>query len=184
MNVRLVAATNRDLSKDGQEGLGSEVDLLQTGLNPVSGSALPPLRERTDDIPALARYFLGEYSRKLNKRVTAIPESALAAMARYPWPGNVRELENLIERCVLLSPGPELRVPVHELTASIVSSSPEAIESVPRSLVEAEREHIIAALKASGGKVEGSNKTAARLGMKQTHHVRTNGITEKGSGQR
>lgn len=185
VNVRLVAATNRDLAKMVGEGRFRADLFYRLNVFPVR---LPPLRERTDDIPALTRYFLGEYSRKLNKPVNSIPESALAAMARYPWPGNVRELENLIERCVLLSPGPELRVPVNELTAAaIVNSAPGASEPAPRTLVEAEREHIVAALKASGGKVGGQNGAAARLGMKRTtlqSKMKKLGIAEKGNEKR
>ena len=165
VNVRLVAATNRDLSKMVLEGRFRADLFYRLNVFPVR---LPPLRERTDDIPALARYFLAEYSRKLNKNVTAIPESALDAMVHYHWPGNVRELENLIERCVLLSPGPMLRVPINELTAATGASPSETSEAAPRTLEEAEREHIIAALTAAGGKVGGPNGAAARLGMKRT----------------
>jgi formate hydrogenlyase transcriptional activator len=179
VNVRLVAATNRDLSKMVEEGRFRNDLFYRLNVFPVR---LPPLRERTDDIPALARYFLGEYSRKLNKHVNTIPDSALLAMSQYRWPGNVRELENLIERCVLLSPGPELRVPVNELAAAIRSSRNETVESFPQTLVEAEREHIIAALKAAGGKVGGPNGAAARLGMKRTtlqSRIKKLGIKER-----
>jgi formate hydrogenlyase transcriptional activator len=178
VNVRLVAATNRELSKMVAEGAFRADLFYRLNVFPVR---LPPLHQRTDDIPALAHYFLGEYSRKLNKHVNVIPEAALEAMTHYRWPGNVRELENLIERCVLLSPGPVLRVPVNELTASVGASQSETIEESARTLVEAEREHIIAALKAAGGKVGGPDGAAARLGMKRTtlqSRIKKLGITE------
>jgi formate hydrogenlyase transcriptional activator len=166
VNVRLVAATNRDLTRMVSEGRFRADLFYRLNVFPVR---LPPLRERTDDIAALARYFLQEYARKLNKRIVNIPETTLAAMTRYPWPGNVRELENLIERCVLLSPGPELRIPLQELSATASVVGPEAPQTAAaRTLVEAEREHIIAVLKATGGKVGGPDGAAARLGMKRT----------------
>lgn len=178
VNVRLVAATNRDLAKMVGEARFRADLFYRLNVFPVR---LPPLRERTDDIPALAQYFLGEYSRKLNKHVTAIPDSALEAMTSYPWPGNVRELENLIERCVLLSPGPVLRVPVHELATAVVATQSELMETSQRTLVEAEREHILAALKAAGGKVGGPDGAAARLGIKRTtlqSRIKKLGISE------
>jgi formate hydrogenlyase transcriptional activator len=177
VNVRLVAATNRDLAKMVEEGRFRADLFYRLNVFPVR---LPPLRERADDVPALARYFLAEYARKLNKNVTKIPDAALRALASYRWPGNVRELENLIERCVLLSPGPELHVPLPELSESVVASSPPPFE--PRTMVEAERDHIREALKAAGGKVGGPNGAAARLGMKRTtlqSRMKKLGIKEK-----
>ncbi|MDB5310102.1 MAG: hypothetical protein JWO38_4304, partial [Gemmataceae bacterium] len=166
VDVRLVAATNHDLAKMVADGRFRADLFYRLNVFPIR---LPPLRERADDIPALARYFTAEYARKLNKRVTTIPGPALAALTRYPWPGNVRELENLIERCVLLSPGAELRVPLNELAASAVALPTGANGHPPsRTMVEAEREHIIAVLKAAGGKVGGPDGAAARLGMKRT----------------
>src|SRR5262249_3158600 len=112
VDVRLIAATNRDLAAMATEGQ-FRLDLFYR-LN-VFPIRLPPLRERTGDLPLLVRYFVSQYARKLNRPITSIPETALEAMARYRWPGNVRELENFIERCVLLSSGSELWVPVAEL---------------------------------------------------------------------
>jgi formate hydrogenlyase transcriptional activator len=161
VDVRLVAATNRDLSKMVAEGTFRADLFYRLNVFPIR---LPPLRERADDIPVLARYFVAEYARRLGRPVTAIPDEALAAMAAYPWPGNVRELENFVERCVLLSPGRELRVPLHELTAPA-----NGLPAAPaRTLADAEREHILAALAATKGKVGGKAGAAARLGMKRT----------------
>jgi formate hydrogenlyase transcriptional activator len=124
---------------------------------------LPALRERTGDLPLIARYFVAEYARKLNRRVTSIPAAALEAMMRYPWPGNVRELQNFIERCVLLSQGTELWVPLAEL-----ASAPAGTAASSLTLVDAEREAILAALAAAKGKIGGPSGAAARLGMKRT----------------
>src|SRR5262249_22341147 len=109
VDVRLIAATNRALADLVAEGRFRPDLFYRLNVFPIR---LPPLRERTGDIPLLVRYFVAEYARKLNRHITGIPDAALGAMARYPWPGNVRELENFIERCVLLSPGAELWVPV------------------------------------------------------------------------
>ena len=160
VDVRLVAATNRDLTKMVADGTFRADLFYRLNVFPIR---LPPLRERADDIPALARYFVAEYARKLNRPVTVIPEAALAAMRAYPWPGNVRELENFAERCVLLSTGRELWVPAHELKAP--AAAPVA---TGRTLADAERDHILAALAASKGKVGGATGAAARLGMKRT----------------
>jgi formate hydrogenlyase transcriptional activator len=161
VDVRLIAATNRDLPAMVAEGRFRADLFYRLNVFPIR---LPPLRERTGDIPLLARYFVAEYARKLNRPVTRIPDAALEAMARYPWPGNVRELENFIERCVLLSSGSELWVPVAELaTAAPVTDNGSA-----QTLADAEREAIQAALAAAKGKVGGPTGAAARLGMKRT----------------
>jgi formate hydrogenlyase transcriptional activator len=161
VEVRLIAATNRDLSAMVAEGRFRADLFYRLNVFPIR---LPPLRERTGDIPLLARYFVAEYARKLNRPVTHIPDAALEAMMRYPWPGNVRELENFIERCVLLSSGPGLWVPVAELA----TAAPVTDNGSPRTLVDAERATILAALAAAKGKVGGPSGAAARLGMKRT----------------
>ena len=76
---------------------------------------VPPLRERRDDIPLLVRYFVQQYARRMNKRITTIPTESMQALTRYHWPGNIRELQNFIERAVIISPGPVLQAPVREL---------------------------------------------------------------------
>jgi formate hydrogenlyase transcriptional activator len=161
VDVRLIAATNRDLAAITSEGRFRADLFYRLNVFPIR---LPPLRERTGDIPLLVRYFVAQYARKLNRPITRIPEPVLSAMTRYRWPGNVRELENFIERCVLLSAGSELWAPVAELA---VAESTTADESA-RTLVEAEREAIVSALAAAKGKVGGPAGAAARLGMKRT----------------
>jgi len=158
VDVRLVAATNRDLA---QMIAGREFrsDLYyRLSVFPLS---LPPLRERSADIPKLVRYFAQKFARRMNKRVESIPTEAMEALAAYPWPGNVRELENLIERAVILTRGASLEIPLAELR-----SAPEA--ATPITLEDAERDHIRRVLEQSGGVVGGPNGAAARLGMKRT----------------
>ena len=112
VDVRLVAATHRDLAKMVQGGRFREDLYYRLNVFPV---ALPPLRERRDDIPRLVRHFTQQFARRMGRRIETIPSAALDALVRYPWPGNVRELQNIIERAVILSPGPSLQVPFNDL---------------------------------------------------------------------
>ncbi len=115
VDIRLVAATNRDLAAmvAAREFRSDLYYRLR-----VFPLLVPPLRERAGDIPALVRYFVEKYARRMNRKVETIPAETLELLVRYPWPGNIRELENLIERAVIVSPGPVLRVPVSELKSS------------------------------------------------------------------
>jgi formate hydrogenlyase transcriptional activator len=160
VNVRLVAATNRDLAKMVAERQFRSDLYYRLNVFPLT---MPPLRERREDIPLLVRYFVQQHARRLNRAIESIPTEAMTALTRYPWPGNVRELENFIERSVLLSPGRVLRVAVEDLKAP--ASSP---DSSATTLAEAEREHILAALEQSNWVIGGPSGAAARLGMKRT----------------
>ncbi|MGB9253249.1 MAG: helix-turn-helix domain-containing protein, partial [Candidatus Korobacteraceae bacterium] len=131
---------------------------------PVS---VPPLRERVEDIPLLARYFTSKYARRLNRELQRIPAETLDAMTRYSWPGNVRELQNFIERAVILSRDGELHAPVSELVFSPPSTK-SAEQDESRTLRELERVHILEALEKSHWVVGGPMGAAARLGMKRT----------------
>src|SRR5271170_238156 len=106
---------------------------------------VPPLRERPEDIPLLVRHFVEQFSRRMNKTVDTIPSEAMSAMTRYHSPGNIRELQNLIERAVILSPGPVLKVPVAELKADPTAAVARQIDT----LEDGERRHILAALNAT-----------------------------------
>jgi len=159
VNIRLVAATNRDLA----EGVASKTfrSDLYYRLN-VFPVRLPPLRDRKDDIPLLVRYFVQKFARRMNKQIETIPIKAMNELVEWDWPGNVRELENFIERSVILSTGPALTVPLAELSASPrTTSHPGTLESL-------EREHILRALRESGGTISGLHGAAARLGLKRT----------------
>jgi formate hydrogenlyase transcriptional activator len=160
VDVRLVAATNRNLA-EMVAGRQFRSDLYYR-LN-VFPLTLPPLRERREDIPLLVRYFVQQHARRLNKPIRSIAAEAMGALTRYPWPGNVRELENFIERAVLLSPGPELRV-----SAADLGPPAEPAAAGNATLAEAEREHILAALRQTGWVIGGPGGAAARLGMKRT----------------
>jgi formate hydrogenlyase transcriptional activator len=123
---------------------------------------MPALRERQEDIPALVRYFVEKHARRMNRSVETIPAETLDLLVRYSWPGNIRELENLIERAVIVSPGPVLRVPLSEL------KSPAEPLADNLTLRAAEREHILKALEATNWVLAGPRGAAARLGMKRT----------------
>jgi len=159
VDLRLIAATNRDLAAmvDGRE---FRADLFYR-LN-VFPIRIPPLRERREDIPTLVRYFTQKFAHRMHRAIETIPTRAMEALMAWDWPGNIRELENFIERSVILSPGRELNIPFAEL-----QNERHATEDVA-SLKDAEREHILKALRAAGGKVGGEGGAAARLGMKRT----------------
>jgi formate hydrogenlyase transcriptional activator len=179
VDVRLVAATNQDLSKQVAERSFRSDLFYRLNVFPIQ---IPALRERAEDIPLLVRYFVQRFSRRLNKAVEYIPADTMDALTQYSWPGNVRELENLLERAVLLSPGKELRVPLTELKSAAANSTAgaEASSSFPSltsltsstssisTLEEAERQHILRALKQTQWRIAGSKGAAILLGMKRT----------------
>ncbi|HEY3306475.1 MAG TPA: sigma 54-interacting transcriptional regulator [Candidatus Binatia bacterium] len=160
VNVRLIAATNADL--DGMVAEKRFRSDLYYRLN-VFPIQMPLLRDRPEDIPLLVRYFAQKHARLMKKSIGTVPKEVMAALGKYHWPGNIRELENLIERAVILSPGPELRVPLAELKASAAAPSNGAT-----TLEAAEREHILRALKETNWTIGGPAGAAARLGMKRT----------------
>jgi len=129
---------------------------------------VPALRQRTGDIPKLARHFTELYSRRMNKQISEIPAETMDALVRYSWPGNVRELQNFIERAVILSPHSVLRAPTSELESFLV---PGETHNPMTGLEQVERDHIVRALEASKWVVGGRHGAAARLGMKRTSLV-------------
>src|SRR6266480_2695315 len=158
VNVRLVAATNRDLAQMAGNG-GFRTDLYyRLNVFPID---VPPLRDRRDDIPLLVRYFANKYARRMGKQIESIPNETMDALSRYSWPGNIRELQNLMERAALLSTGPSLRVPLAEILNDPGFSGGNALE-------QAEREQILRALRESNWVVGGARGAAARLGLKRT----------------
>src|SRR5438477_326668 len=175
VDVRVVAATNADLSKRVAERAFRSELYYRLNVFPIQ---IPALRERAEDLPLLVRYFVQRFSRQLNKNVEYIPAEVMDALAHYSWPGNVRELENLIERTVLLSPAKELRIPFAELKSATLPASGE--NSWPSSspltsstssiftLQEAERQHILRALKQTEWRIGGPRGAAVLLGMKRT----------------
>ncbi len=169
VDVRVVAATNRDLAQLVADRTFRSDLYYRLNVFPIH---VPPLRERPSDIPLLVRYFVQKYSRRLNKAVQYVPSEAMEALTNYSWPGNVRELENLIERAVLLSRGSELRVPLGELkgggviASSTGSSGP--VEAPITTLDEAERQHILRALRQTRWVIGGPKGAATVLGIKRT----------------
>jgi formate hydrogenlyase transcriptional activator len=185
VDVRIVAATNGDLAKLVADRAFRSDLYYRLNVFPIH---IPALRERPEDVPLLVRYFVQKFSRRLNKAVAYVPAEAMEALASYSWPGNIRELENFLERAVLLSPGKELRVPVSELKAndgasfagislggdSSSSSSFGSANSASSSngsistLEEAERQHILRALRQTEWRIAGPKGAAGVLGMKRT----------------
>jgi formate hydrogenlyase transcriptional activator len=159
VNVRLVAATNRNLAQMVAEKEFRSDLYYRLNVFPLS---IPPLRERGEDIPTLVRYFVQKFARRMNKPIDTIPSVAIKTFSQYNWPGNVRELENLIERAVILSQNSTLHVPLAELQAAVGSAPPAP------TLEETEREHILKILKATKWVLSGPSGAAAQLGMKRT----------------
>jgi formate hydrogenlyase transcriptional activator len=163
VDVRLVAATNRDLARMVADGRFRSDLYYRLNVFPV---VLPPLRQRREDIPMLARHFTQQFARRMGRRIETIPFAVMDALVAYPWPGNVRELQNVIERAVILSPGPALQVPLGDLQPAATQA--QAPAGTPVTLADAEREHIRGVLRETGWVVGGPKGAADRLGMKRS----------------
>jgi len=156
IDVRLVAATNRNLSQMMSDKLFRSDLYYRLKVFPIT---VPPLRDRPEDIPVLARHFTNKYSAKMNRQIDKIPADTMTALMNWNWPGNVRELENFIERAVILSRGPSLRAPLSEIQEDASQQTGSA------TLEQVEREHIIRVFRESGGVV---TTAATRLGLHRT----------------
>jgi len=165
VDVRLIAATHRDLAAMVRQGTFREDPYYRLKVFPIH---VPALRQRTEDIPKLVLHFTALYARRMNKRIEEIPSETMDALVRYRWPGNVRELQNFIERAVILSPHSVLRAPIAELDQF---SSHEESNKPISGLAEVERDHILRALEVSSWIIGGRNGAAERLGMKRTSLV-------------
>jgi formate hydrogenlyase transcriptional activator len=161
VDVRLLAATNSNLTQMVAEKKFRSDLYYRLNVFPVK---VPPLRERREDIPLLVRHFANKYSRRVGKRIRTIPKEVMDTLTMYSWPGNIRELQNLMERAVLLSSGPILRVPVAELLAE----SDREREQDGNVLEQAERELIVKALRETNWVVGGPRGAAVRLGLSRT----------------
>lgn len=160
VNVRLIAATNRDLAKMIKEGQFRSDLYYRLNVFPIR---IPPLHQRRGDIPLLVNYFVAKHARRMNKSITTIPSEVMDALTRWKWPGNVRELENFIERAVILTQGSRLRAPLAEL--EIPEELPQAADLT---LHATEREHILRVLRETGGRIGGTGGAAEKLGLKRT----------------
>jgi formate hydrogenlyase transcriptional activator len=170
-DARLIAATNRDLEAMVEEQKFRTDLYYRLNVFPVR---VPPLRERREDIPLLVRHFVQEFSRRMNRYIETIPSETMNTLVRYHWPGNIRELQNVIERAVIVSTGPVLKVPLDDLRTRVPSAeasngSPSEDAGKMRSVLEdAERKQILAALKQTNWVVAGPKGAAALLGMKRS----------------
>jgi formate hydrogenlyase transcriptional activator len=175
VRVRIVAATNRDLSLSISQGEFRTDLFYRLNVFPVR---VPPLRERREDIPLLIRHFVHKFARRMDRYIETIPKATMKALMQWDWPGNVRELENLMERSVILSEGSALRVPLSELQSKAQSQTDED----GRTLDAAERLHIVRVLRESRGVLSGPEGAARRLGLKRTtlqSKMQRLGITRK-----
>ncbi len=163
VNIRLIAATNRDLAKMVAEKEFRSDLFYRLKVFPIFS---PPLRERASDIPVLVRHFVSTHSRRMGKTIETIPNETMNALVRWPWPGNIRELENFLERAVILTRGTVLHVPLAELETA-AKAEEKALEESP-TLETAEREHILRVLREAQGQIGGDDGAAARLGLKRT----------------
>jgi len=155
VNVRLIAATNRDLSEAIKQGRFREDLYYRLNVFPIR---VPPLRDRAEDIPLLVWTFLEELSSRMGKKITQVPRKTMEALQRHSWPGNVRELRNVIEHGAIITPGDTLRLPLLDETAPVAAP--------PQTLADAEREHILRALERTGWHIKGPKGAAAELGLK------------------
>ena len=172
VNVRVIAATHRDLKQMVEEGTFRSDLYYRLHVFPL---AVPPLRDRREDIPFIVRHFVGKYTQRMNRHIETISTRTMEVLTNYAWPGNVRELQNFIERAVILSPGTSLRAPLEELAQETVQGSQTRLST----LEEMEREHVLRALKESNWVTGGPKGAAVRLGMKRTtlaYRIRKLGI--------
>jgi formate hydrogenlyase transcriptional activator len=172
VDVRVIAATHRDLKQMVEEGTFRSDLYYRLHVFPVT---IPPLRDRREDIPFIVRHFVAKYSQRMNRQIETVSPHTMEVLRDYDWPGNVRELQNFIERAVILSPGTTLRAPLEELTQDSVQISQAHLST----LQEMEREHVLRALKESNWVTGGPKGAAAKLGMKRTtlaYRIRKLGI--------
>ena len=157
VDVRIIAATNRDLQKEVSEKRFREDLFYRLNVFPIE---LPPLRHRREDIPMLVEHFAAKHAKRMGRPLYTIPEETMAVLKAWNWPGNIRELENMIERMVILSKGRVLAGPPAELR--------DMRDSAESNLTEMEREHIIRVLRETNGVLSGLDGAATRLGVKRT----------------
>ncbi len=156
--MRIIAATNRDLLKAVRENTFREDLYYRLNVFPI---ALPPLRERTEDIPLLVHFFVHKFASRIGKRIEGVSRETMHRLRTYPWPGNVRELENILERAVILATGPLL-----EITADVLPTIlPAASRSSPRTMQNMERDHILSVLEQTRWVINGPRGAAQILNL-------------------
>jgi transcriptional regulator with GAF, ATPase, and Fis domain len=177
IDVRVIAATNRDLAKSIREGKFREDLYYRLNVFPI---ALPPLRDRAGDVPLLVHFLVARFAARVGVRIESVGKATLERLSRYPWPGNVRELENVLERAVILSNGPTLEIDPEVLASATApraaspgpptpsgpeKEGPAAAAPPLESLESATRNHILAALEKSGWVIDGPRGAAKVLGL-------------------
>jgi formate hydrogenlyase transcriptional activator len=173
VDVRVVAATNSDLSQLVEEKKFRSDLYYRLNVFPIN---VPPLRERSDDIPLLVNFFAQKFAKQMKKPIESVPKETMAALVSYHWPGNIRELQNLVERAVILSRGPTLEIPLGELKPAKTSNH----NNGATTLEAVERDHILRVLGEAKWVIGGPTGAAARLGLNRTtlnHRMRKLGIT-------
>jgi transcriptional regulator with GAF, ATPase, and Fis domain len=160
VDVRIIAATNRDLKQEMREQRFRSDLYYRLSVFPIE---IPALRDRREDIPLLAAYFLSRFQTTLGKKIDAIEKSSLDALVAYDWPGNIRELQNIMERSAILCSGTTLTV--QETLGDSEFRDHEPARSMKQDLAEVERTRILRALEESGWKVKGEGNAADRLGI-------------------
>jgi formate hydrogenlyase transcriptional activator len=163
VDARLVAATSRDLNQMAAHNEFRSDLYYRLNVFPI---AVPPLRERPEDIPLLARHFVEKYAALMSRKIETIPSEVMEALIRYHWPGNIRELQNFMERATILSPGKVLRAPLPELKQPIEEGHPPT-----GTLQDVERNHILQALEETKWVIGGPRGAAKRLGLPRTSLV-------------
>ena len=157
VNVRIIAATNRDIEQEVKDGKFRRDLFYRLNVFPI---VIPPLRERPEDIPLLVRAVVKEFQKRMGKEIESIPKKTMQALQSYSWPGNVRELRNLIEHAMILSKGKTLDVHVPKRASSETDAT--------GNLQDMERMHIVAVLEKTGWRIAGQGGAAEVLGLKRT----------------
>jgi formate hydrogenlyase transcriptional activator len=173
VDVRIVSATNQELAQMVHERRFRADLFYRLNVFPID---LPPLRARAEDIPLLVDHFVRKLALRMNREVWQVAVEVMETLQQYDWPGNIRELQNVIERAVIMSPGTELRLPPAERQRMVISDGPQRV----RTLAEAERAHILEALRQVNWVIAGRNGAASRLGLARTtliYRMRKLGIT-------
>jgi formate hydrogenlyase transcriptional activator len=162
VDIRVIAATHRDLEEMILDKQFRSDLFYRLNVVPIF---LPPLRERPEDIPLLVLHFVRQFARRTGRTIDTIPPSTMDALRHYQWPGNIRELENVIERAVILSSGPALRVSSQDLRTRV---APGHNADRVQTLEEVERNHILKTLKETRWTLSGPSGAAARLGLNRS----------------
>jgi len=159
IDVRIIAATNRNLEEEVRKGRFRDDLWYRLNIFPIT---VPPLRDRVDDIPLLVDFYVKKISKRMGKSIEIIPTRVMNALQNYQWPGNIRELENVLERAVINSAGPKLRL-VDEL-----KKPQRDVSTMQKTLEAVEREHIVRILEQTQWKVSGKNGAAEILGLNRS----------------